>query len=61
MSRYAYRELCVKKLIKAGLVTGQKQGKEVSYSTTEKGQALIARYREIARPVLSMPFLRLVK
>ena len=27
----------VKKLIKAGLVTGQKQGKEVSYSTTEKG------------------------
>ena len=42
----------VKKLIKAGLVTGQKQGKEVSYSTTEKGQALIARYREIREDCL---------
>ena len=42
----------VKKLIKAGLVTGQKQGKEVSYSTTEKGQALIARYREIREACL---------
>jgi len=42
----------VKKLIKAGLVAGQKQGKEVSYSTTEKGQALIARYREIREACL---------
>ena len=37
----------VKKLVKAGLVTGEKQGKEVFYSTTETGLALIARYREI--------------
>ena len=36
----------LKKLIKAGLIAGQKQGKEVLYSTTERGRALIERYTE---------------
>lgn len=42
----------LKKLIKAGLIAGQKQGKEVLYSTTERGRALIERYTEIREACL---------
>ena len=42
----------LKKLVKAGLVSGEKQGKEVFYSTTGTGLALIARYREIREACL---------
>ncbi len=42
----------LKKLIKAGLIAGQKQGKEVLYSTTERGSALIERYTEIREACL---------
>lgn len=42
----------LKKLIKAGLIAGQKLGKEVLYSTTERGSALIERYTEIREACL---------
>ena len=42
----------LKKLIKAGLIAGQKQGKEVLYLTTERGRALIERYTEIREACL---------
>lgn len=37
----------VKKLVRAGLVEGEKHGKEIFYSTTEAGIALCRTYREI--------------
>lgn len=42
----------LKKLVKAGLIVGEKQGKEVFYSTTDKGQSLIRRYRDIREACL---------
>ena len=36
----------VKKLVKLGLVSGKKKGKEVFYSTTEKGAAFCLSYKE---------------
>ena len=42
----------VKKLIKAGLITGQKQGKEVFYETSNTGKAVIRRYRDIREACL---------
>lgn len=42
----------IKKLLKAELVKGQKQGKEMYYSTTEKGQNVCERYREIREQCL---------
>lgn len=42
----------LKKLLKCGLVESQKQGKEVFYSTSETGQALCLRYREIREACL---------
>ena len=42
----------LKKLIRAGLIAGQKQGKEVLYSSTERGCALIERYTEIREACL---------
>ena len=42
----------VKKLVKAGLVEGEKQGKEVYYSTSEMGKSLCQRYREIRESCL---------
>ena len=42
----------LKKLIKAGLVGGRKQGKEVLYATSDMGQALCLRYREIREACL---------
>ena len=37
----------IKKLIKAELVAGKKQGKEMFYSTTDKGKEVCERYREL--------------
>lgn len=42
----------LKKLIRAGLISGEKLGKEVLYSTSERGQQLILRYREIRETCL---------
>jgi predicted MarR family transcription regulator len=42
----------LKKLVKAGLVGGRKQGKEVLYATSDMGQALCLRYREIREACL---------
>ncbi len=42
----------IKKLLKADLVKGKKQGKEMFYSTTEKGQDVCDRYREIREQCL---------
>ena len=42
----------LKKLVKAGLVEGRKQGKEVLYATSDMGQALCLRYCEIREACL---------
>ncbi len=42
----------LKKLVKSGLVSGEKQGKEVYYGTTEKGLELILRYRAVREACL---------
>lgn len=42
----------LKKLLKAGLVTSQKQGKEVFYETSDTGKAVIDRYRDIREACL---------
>ena len=42
----------LKKLVKAGLVTSQKQGKEVFYETSDTGKAVIQRYRDIREACL---------
>ena len=42
----------IKKLIKAELVTGEKKGKEIFYSTTMKGREICERYREIREQCL---------
>jgi predicted MarR family transcription regulator len=42
----------LKKLVKAGLVAGDKQGKEIFYATTEAGEAACAKYREVREDCL---------
>jgi predicted MarR family transcription regulator len=42
----------IRKLLKAELVVGKKQGKEMYYSTTETGQALCDQYRKIREQCL---------
>lgn len=42
----------VKKLVKAELVAGQKTGKEIFYSTTEKGQSVCSEYGKIRNTCL---------
>ncbi len=42
----------IRKLLKAELIVGKKQGKEMFYSTTETGQALCDQYREIREQCL---------
>ena len=42
----------LKKLLRAGLVEGRKQGKEVFYATSGMGEALCLRYREIREACL---------
>ncbi len=42
----------LKKLVAAGLVSGNKRGKEVFFSTTPKGEALCLRYREVREACL---------
>ena len=42
----------IKKLLKAELVIGEKHGKEIFYSTTEKGRQVCERYREIREQCL---------
>jgi predicted MarR family transcription regulator len=42
----------LKKLIRAELVSSEKHGKEVLYSTTDRGQELIRRYRKIREACL---------
>ncbi len=42
----------LKKLVAAGLVRADRQGKEVFYSPTPEGEALVARYRELREDCL---------
>jgi len=42
----------IKKLLKADLVTGEKSGKEMFYSTSARGQEFCERYREIREQCL---------
>ena len=42
----------LKKLVAAGLVEAQKQGKEVFYSPTPQGEAFVAQYREVREQCL---------
>src|SRR5512137_845157 len=42
----------LKKLVAAGLVEAQKQGKEVFYSPTPRGEALVAQYRGVREECL---------
>jgi predicted MarR family transcription regulator len=42
----------LKKLVKAGLVSGEKQGKEVFYATTKTGMMLIAQYKNVREACL---------
>ncbi|MBZ0235767.1 MAG: winged helix DNA-binding protein, partial [Deltaproteobacteria bacterium] len=46
----------LKKLAAAGLVAGNKRGKEVFFSTTQKGEALCLRYREVREACLMPGF-----
>ena len=51
----------LKKLVKAGLVTSQKQGKEVFYETSDTGKAVIQRYRDVREACLVDAFSALGK
>ncbi|MEK7412407.1 MAG: winged helix DNA-binding protein [Planctomycetota bacterium] len=42
----------LKKLVAAGLVQATKQGKEVAYSPTDEGEAIVGRYRDVREKVL---------
>ncbi len=42
----------LKKLVKLGLVAGQRKGKEIFYTTTDQGREACARYREIREDCL---------
>ncbi len=42
----------LKKLVAAGLAQTEKQGKEVLYSPTAQGEALVAKYREVREECL---------
>jgi predicted MarR family transcription regulator len=42
----------LKKLVAAGLARADKQGKEVFYSPTERGEGFVARYREVREACL---------
>jgi predicted MarR family transcription regulator len=42
----------LRKLLKAGLLTSEKRGKEVFYTTSEDGRALCDAYREVRRQCL---------
>ena len=42
----------LRKLLKAGLLTSEKRGKEVFYTTSETGRALCEDYREVRRQCL---------
>jgi len=42
----------LKKLVKAGLINGERSGKEIFYSTTDEGQALCNAYRDVREQCL---------
>jgi len=46
----------LKKLTRAGLVAGDKRGKEIFYATTEEGQAACVKYREVREDCLIAAF-----
>ena len=49
----------LKKLMKAGFVSGEKRGKEIFYSTTDEGSDLCRQYREVRERCLTSAFKRL--
>ncbi|WP_341704289.1 winged helix DNA-binding protein [Ferrovibrio sp.] len=46
----------LKKMVRLGLVSGTRKGKEIFYSTTPKGQALCLEYRKIREQLLGQAF-----
>lgn len=46
----------LKKLTRAGLVAGDKRGKEIFYATTKEGQAACVKYREVREDCLITAF-----
>src|SRR3546814_6247743 len=46
----------LKKLTRAGLVAGDKRGKEIFYATTTEGQAACVKYREVREDCLITAF-----
>ncbi len=46
----------LKKLTRAGLVAGDKRGKEIFYATTKEGQAACEKYREVREDCLITAF-----
>lgn len=46
----------LKKLARAGLVAGDKRGKEIFYATTKEGQAACVKYREVREDCLITAF-----
>src|SRR3546814_16166151 len=46
----------LKKLTRAGLVAGDKRGKEIFYATTTEGQAACVKYRTVREECLIPPF-----
>lgn len=42
----------LKKMVRLGLIQGERRGKEIFYSTTEKGRALCLEYRKIREELL---------
>lgn len=50
----------LKKLVKNELVTREKKGKEIYYSTTEKGQEACEKYREVREQCLTSAYRKLI-
>lgn len=46
----------LKKMVRLGLVSGERRGKEIFYSTTAKGRALCLEYRKIREELLGEAF-----
>jgi predicted MarR family transcription regulator len=51
----------LKKLVKGGLVAREKRGKEIYYTTTQKGQEACSKYREIREQCLTSAYRKIIQ
>ena len=51
----------LKKLVKAGLVSREKRGKEIYYTTAEKGREACSKYREIREKCLTSAYRKIIQ